>query len=240
MGRCFKAELYKFVHTPLLIIHVLVSLLCPMIFVGYYQFANIDELNKLFIYEQIIAVSFPMMIAIICYMAAKLEKEANNAQLMLIYPAHQLAVHLSKLMVMMMFGMLACLTTFGLFGLGLAFMGHNNYAAMFYIKSALSLFYATIPLYIFNYLLAMKANNSVNLTFGLFGSLLAALLTTGLGDRNWFLLLHGIIARGVTNMLINSSNEVYNIKVMILIYMIIAFITACICLYHFEGFKDSD
>ncbi len=57
--------------------------------------------------------------------------------------------------------------------------------AMFYVQEAIVLFVANIFIYILHVLVTLKLGRGASIGLGIAGTLLSALMLTGLGDRVW-------------------------------------------------------
>ncbi|MCS4516480.1 hypothetical protein JTS93_10565 [Clostridium botulinum] len=69
--------------------------------------------------------------------------------------------------------------------MGVFALGFKKMDAMFYVQEAVVLFVANVLLYILHVLVTLKLGRGASIGLGIAGTLLSALMLTGLGDRVW-------------------------------------------------------
>lgn len=203
-----KSSLYKIYHSPLLVIHFLIPILGISLFIWYYSFSIWTETDKLSVYIQTISISFPIIIGLITSIMATSEKKSGHFHLLLSTPMSKYVPHLTNLFWIITFGFFSSFLTLIGFGIGFRQLGYTNYGLIFYAKTATLLCISVIPLYILHYLVSIVLDVGYSIGIGIIGSLLSALLLTGLGDGIWFFLPWGITARFSSSFFISESLDI--------------------------------
>lgn len=190
-----RSEIFKFFHSKLIFIHLLIPILGIAVFLAYYMISPWDELQKVSTYLQVLAMVFPLLIAVIIVMTSEMEAQAGFYQTLQIVPCKKHIVHITKLIVLLTMGFLSVILAVMGFGIIFQYMGNNSFSIFFYIKAAILLFCGYIPLYELQYLISFSLPKGAGIGFGIVGSLLSALLMTGLGDAVWHCLPWSVSAR---------------------------------------------
>lgn len=196
--RNLRSDTYRFIHSALMPIHLLVPLLGAGIFLLYYDTSRWDEILKVIAYLQALALVFPFLTGVIVVMASEQELHAGGFQLMLAWPGKRQTPHFSKLSVLSLFGLFACVVAVCGFGAVFTATGNTLLPMSLFWQAALLLFLGNMPLYLLEYLLSFSLGKGIGLGLGLIGSLLSALLITGLGDGIWPFLPWGMATRYCT------------------------------------------
>ncbi|WP_027398885.1 lantibiotic immunity ABC transporter MutG family permease subunit [Anaerovorax odorimutans] len=193
--RCIKSDGFKVIHSALLFVHLLIPILGAAAFLAYYTVSLCDETLKVSAYLQVLSMAFPLLIGIITVMVAEQELQAGSFQLLLCAPGKKYIPHFGKLTVLLIFGLLS--SFIAVFGFGIMFhaMGNVFFPISLYLKAAILLFLGNLPLYVLQYILSFAFGKGIGLGTGIVGSLLSALLLTGLGDRIWPFLPWSIATR---------------------------------------------
>lgn len=178
--RCFKAEFIKNKRSAILYIHIVLPVLCAVVFAGYYRISAWEESSKISAYLEVLATSIPFIIGIITGQALDIEYNAGGYQLLLGTIPSRSASFLGKLIFL-----LSCF--FGAVALALGlFAGLYPVAPFTLYGKALSLLLQTaLPLYLIHLFIGMKFGKGATLGLGIAGSLFSALMITGLGDKVW-------------------------------------------------------
>ncbi len=190
-----KTELYKLSHSGLIWIHIFVPLGAVSVFLVYYRFAAWSELGKVTGYLQILSIAYPVIIALVTTIVSDFEMRAGHCQLVLMTPCHRSIVHIVKLSVLLVCGFLSCLLAVLGFGVAFRLMGNIRFSISFFVKSAVLLFCGNILLYEISYLVSFGFPKGAGIGLGIVGSLVAALMQTGLGDAVWYCVPCGISLR---------------------------------------------
>lgn len=193
--RIIKSDVYKMVHSQVLLIHLFVPLFGMAVFLAYYTISPWDEPQKVSAYLQVLAMAFPMLIGIVTVMVSEQESQAASCQMLLSTPCKRYIPHFAKLLVILIFGFLSSVIAVIGFGTGFRLMGNVGLPLSIYIKLAILLFFGNQTLYILQYIVSFALGKGIGLGLGIVGSLLSALLLTGLGDRVWTFLPWSIAIR---------------------------------------------
>lgn len=194
-GKSLLSEGYKFLHSWAVHLHWCIPILGVGIFLAYYRISLWSEVEKVESYLQILAITFPVLIAVIFAIVSEEEKQAGFFGNLRTSPCRKEALYLAKLVVLLLAGFLASLLAVLGFGIPFSLMGNRGFSTLFYLLAALLLFAGNIPLYGIQYIVSFSFPKGVGIGFGLVGSLLSALFLTGVGDDVWYYLPWGISAR---------------------------------------------
>lgn len=178
--RCMRAEFQKYKHSPLLYVHLFFPVLGALLFAGYYHISNWSTITKISAYLEILAVAFPFLIGIIVGMVVQTEKQAGNFQVLLGSTPSRGAVYMGKLCFLLVGAILGIILTLCIFSILF-----REEQAILYVKAGCRLSITVIPLYLIHLFVGLHFGKGASLGLGIVGSLLAALMITGLGDKVW-------------------------------------------------------
>lgn len=135
-----------------------------------------------------VACAFPMLIGVVCSMAAEQESEAGNFQSLLTFRSKLIPFFSMSAMLLILGLGSALLTSFG-FEATFAVVRHQTpYGPDFYLWGTLLVYVSNIFIYIFHLFLSLRFNKAVSIGIGIVESMLSCLLITGLGDGIWVLI----------------------------------------------------
>ncbi|SCN25026.1 lantibiotic protection ABC transporter permease subunit, MutG family [Clostridium sp. N3C] len=179
--RCIRSDFYKFKHTSMLWIHILIPLITAILFITYYSESpwNVDA--KISGYLEVIGVGFPLIIGLITAKTVDQEGEAGNFQNMLCGAKSPVALYVSKLIVLLLLGTLSIIIAIGIFALGFKAM-----PAIIYIKAGALLISGSVFVYILHLFVSLKYGRGSSIGLGIVESLISALALTGFGDGKWY------------------------------------------------------
>lgn len=178
--RCLGAEYQKCKHSALLYIHLVVPVLAAVIFASYYRISNWDLTTKISGYLEVLAVAFPFLIGILVGMVVQIENQAGHFQLMLGTIPSRSAAYIGKLLFLVINAAGATGIALGLFA-----VLYEGAPAALYVKAGGLLVLTALPIYQIHLFIGMKFGKGASMGLGIFGSLAAALMITGLGDAIW-------------------------------------------------------
>lgn len=178
--RCIKAEFMKCKHSVLLYVHILIPLLGAVVFAGYFRVSSWDVQTKVGAYLEILAVAFPFLIGVIVAMAVQIENQAGHYQLMLGTIPSRCSTYIGKLA----FLMIGAIGSVAL-ALGCFFAIYREAPFTVYWKAGILLLITIFPLYLVHLFVGMNFGKGASMGLGIAGSLVAALMITGLGDAVW-------------------------------------------------------
>lgn len=181
-----RADLLKTRRTPFQLLHLLAPLIAGAVFLAYYSYSPWSAADKVQAYLQVLGCAFPTLIALVCSMTAEQEALAGHFQGLLALPALRIKVYASKLLLLLIYSLGAVLLAVILFGLGFReVLGEKGLGMAFYWSGAGILFGSNVFLYLFFGFVSLRFGRGPSIGIGIVGSLVAALLLTGLGDGLW-------------------------------------------------------
>lgn len=243
-----KADLYKFSHSKIIISHLIIPVIGIILMIAYFAISSLGELEKISAYMQIISIAFPLIISMVITMVYEQEEEAKGFQYFLSTASKRYVPHTSKLVLLIIFGMVSTLISIVGFGIIFNILSEQNISVIFYIKEAVIIFISNLPIYVIQYLVAFSFGKGAAMGLGVIGTLITALMLTGLGDGIWFILPWGYSIRLSSYFfqyeMMNNCNLAVQSEVNIAIISIILFIiTGIVSLIVFsncwEGKKES-
>jgi len=244
-----KSNLYKLSHTKQLWIHLLMPILGIAVFCGYFSYSPWSELDKIFVFIQAVAMAFPLAASIVITMFYEEEQKAGNFQNILTLPCSKTIPHLSNLISLCIFGLIACICAVVGFGIVFRTMRFNILSILIFFKLSIVLFAANIALYTLQYIICFTFGKGISLGLGIVGTLLCPLLYLGLGETIWKYIPFGYGIRLGTYYLFNFTdtqtytNILQDFKSGIIISSIISIsliIVFCFWSNHWQGSKQSE
>ncbi len=200
-----KSDIYKLRHSWFFVVHLLFPVLGAALMLLYSRFSSSNELNKLAAFAQIIAIAFPFVISIVCQVVAEQELQAGHFQNMLTLPGRRKAI-LSKLIILLLSGLFSVTLSTVLFGVPFSYITGNELPVRFFIYIPIVLWASNVMIYGLHLILAFRFGRNFGISIGVIGSLLSALLQTGIGTGLWFVIPYGLGVRFAENSLIYLFN----------------------------------
>lgn len=210
--RYIKCDLYKLRHSAFFWLHILFPM-CGTVLVSLYaSFADVSSISKIATFFQLYAIAYPFVISVVCTVVAEQEIKAGYCQNILVLPS-RIKVILSKFFIMATCGLLSVGFGTALFaGLFPLTDANLNISYMNYLIPALVLWGSNLLLYALHLIGAFCFGRNVCIGAGTVGSLLAALLQTGLGTGLWFVLPYGFGVRLTEYFLMYSMKLVLEMR----------------------------
>lgn len=240
-----KVDFYKFYHSKIIKSHFTIAVLAMISFLLYYTISSYSELEKVKVYIQIISMSFPLVISIIVNMVYEQEEECGGFQYFLMTPNKKYLSHLSKLISILILGFVSTLIAILGFGIIFYFMGNQSIELDFYFKESIIIFGSNILLYMIQYLVVFSLGKGASIGIGMIGSLISALMLTGIGDGIWRIIPWGYSMRLSyyfvlynANILTPKDDIIQGIFIMI-IFIAIIFILQLIFSNRWEGRREN-
>ncbi|HBG4837488.1 lantibiotic immunity ABC transporter MutG family permease subunit [Blautia producta] len=177
--RYIHAEMIKSKHSPILLIHLVFPLIGALVFAGYFHISGWKPEENVSAFLQTVAILFPFLIGIVVGLVIQLENQAGHFQQML-GDLHRCTIYISKIAYLLLLAAMSSILCFGIF--------YALYPVMpldIYIKAFGYLLLSVFPIYLLSLLLGLMFGKSVTMGLGIVGSLIAALMLTGLGDNVW-------------------------------------------------------
>ncbi len=193
-----RADIFKLLHTNLVLLHLLVPALGILLFCGYYSYSPWSERQKLYGYAQAVAIVFPLMISVGVSMLYEMELKAGNFQTILSVPCSKAVSHAGNLAALCLLGLFASI--FAVFGFGIVFrfLGFVKFSLPFYFRLSIILFLSNLALYVLQYGVCFMAGRGISLSFGIIGTLISPLFYLSLGDYIWKYIPYGYGIRTAT------------------------------------------
>ncbi|MFE3577313.1 lantibiotic immunity ABC transporter MutG family permease subunit [Lysinibacillus sp. NPDC059133] len=192
MLRLLRAEFLKIKRTPFLLIHLLIPIIISGLFLAYYSYSPWDFNGKVSAYFQALACGFPTIIGLVCSMVSEQEATAGHFQEMLTASKTKIMVFLSKILLLLLFSFGAILLSIGIFSVGFIELLHEDtFSFQFYLIAGCILFVSFVFLYILHFFVSLQFGKGASIGLGIVGSLLVALLLTGIGDGIWSFIPYG-------------------------------------------------
>lgn len=241
--RCICSDFYKFRHTSMLLIHLLLPLGAAAAFLFYYAVSPWKPDVKISAFFELIGISFPLVISLVCSKAIEQEGQAGSFQNMLCGTKSRSAVWLSKLIVMLLSGSCSVVLAIGTFGAGFKVAPPSTY-----MKVAVLLIVGSVFLYILHLVVSLRYGRGASIGLGIVESLISALALTGLGDRIWYYIPCTWSARFSDNIVYSwlypaktlGSLEMQRGLLLAVPATIIAMILALLWFRNWEGRKTCD
>lgn len=186
LSRVLRADFLKMKHTVFYWIHVAMPIIGIVLFLSYYSFSKFDSINKASGYIQVLSITFPLLISIVCSSVVEQEALAGNFKELLSTEYGRRKAFISKVCLLLLCGL--CSTVLAVMGFAAGFhfvLGQNELPLSLYIEIFLILFGCQIFMYLFHLFLNFRFSKGASIGIGITESLLAALMLTGLGDGIW-------------------------------------------------------
>lgn len=178
--RCFRAELVKSRRSALLAAHLVLPLLFAAVFAAYFRLSAWPVFSKISAYPEALAVSLPFLQGLVTARAVQREQRAGRCQLLLGVLPSRSAAFLGKLSFLLSALFVALVLALGAFALF-----YPAAPAALYGKILLFLLLTSLPLCVIHLFTALRFGTGATLGLSIAGSLLSALMLTGLGDALW-------------------------------------------------------
>lgn len=205
--RYLKSDIYKLRHSWFLVIHLLFPILGAALMLIYSHLSSGSERNKLAAFTQIIAIAFPFVISVVCQIVADQELQAGHFQNMLTLSGRKKAIF-SKFAVLLLSGLFSAVLSTVLFGIPFSYITGTKLPAGFFVLIPAVLWASNIMIYGLHLILAFRFGRNFGISIGVIGSLLSAILQTGLGTGLWYVIPYGLgvhFAEGALTYLFNLS-----------------------------------
>ncbi|MBW9146499.1 lantibiotic immunity ABC transporter MutG family permease subunit [Clostridium sp. CM027] len=178
--RCIKSDFYKLRHTSILRIHLFIPLAGAFMFLLYYYGTSKNSIMDIEGYLDALAIAFPLLIGLISGIVIEQEEQAGGFQVMLCTSKSKCTTYLSKLIFLLLLGSFSIALAVGVFALGFHVLPY-----LFYLKAGAALIIGNIFLYILHVFISLQFGKGASTGLGVSGSLISALMLTGLGDYIW-------------------------------------------------------
>lgn len=178
--RSLKSDFYKLKSTLVLKLHIGIPLLMCVLFLGYFSITNYKVESMVSAYLEVLAVGFPFIISVMTSMITDQEEKAGEFQNLLASTKNKLATYFSKLILLLLLSIFSISIAVFIFS---AFI--KGMSIEFYFKYILYITFSNIFIYILHLFISLKYGRGLSICIGLAGSLISALMLTGLGEGVW-------------------------------------------------------
>ena len=240
----FHADLLKMKWTPIILAHILIPVITSGLFLIYYSFSAWNENTKIIAFYQTIGAGFPVLIGIFTASMIKQEQNAGGFQNLLTLPQKTTAF-LSKVLLLLIFSIFSVLLTTVIFGF-YKILESSTIGMGICMTAAFAMWCSSIPLYIWQMILAFQFGEGVSIGAGILSGLVSALMLTGLGDYIWkytFVSWTGRIPYTYLKFTLGESGAINELGAVIPIYCILTLISMIYYLLwasRYEGSKISE
>ena len=169
----------------MILAHLLIPILTSVIFLVYYLFSPWNENMKVIAFYQAIGAGLPVLIGIFTASVMEQEQNAGDFQNLLSLSDKHVAF-LSKLLMLLLLSLCSVLLTAIIFGIGFRRISSSDIGSIkVCILAALLLWGSSVPLYLWQLILAFQFGKGISIGAGIISGLISALMLTGLGDYVW-------------------------------------------------------
>lgn len=183
--RIVKADIIKLRKTPFFILHVVIPLVGIGIFSGYQILTNYDSNALMINYFQVLSLVYPIIAAWLTTIVTDQEIEAGGG-FFLLNPASKSRTLLSKVNLLVISGLFACLVVGGGYHLFVNFRPDYSLPSSLIFLLVGVIWCCALFLYLFHLWLGLCFGRNVNFAVAAVELLLSALLLTGLGETIWY------------------------------------------------------
>ncbi|OWT49328.1 lantibiotic immunity ABC transporter MutG family permease subunit [Bacillus sp. K2I17] len=186
LSRIVRADFIKMKHTVFFWIHIAMPIIGIALFLSYSSISKVDSINKVSGYIQVLSISFPLLISIVCSSVVEQEAVAANFKELLSTEYGRRKAFISKVCLLLICGF--CSTILAVVGFAAGFhflLGQNDFPFALYVEISFILFGCQIFMYIWHLFLNFRFSKGTSIGIGIIEILLAALMLTGMGDVIW-------------------------------------------------------
>lgn len=243
-----KTDWYKFWKSRIAITHFCIPIVGLILMLSYFSISLWSGLEKVYAYMQVISMIFPLMISIVVTMVYE-QEETGAFQYFTATPSKRYLPHVSKLTLLFMFGIISTIISILGFGVIFNFVGKEYISIMFYLEEVVIIFVSNIPLYVIQYLVIFYFGKGLVIGIGIIGSLVTALMITGIGDKIWFVLPWGYSIRLssyffqykiMNNWNLALKGQVNVAVISIIVFIAIGVISLIVLSDYWEGKREDD
>lgn len=186
LGKQITSDAIRLNKTPFFILHLAIPVLGILVFATYQSISNYAPDKFAISYYQVLTLIYPLLAAWLCSLITEQEVEAGGAFFLLSTPSRAKSL-LSKLLYLVLFGLVACLlVTMGYSGAVVFIRPEFSLSLSTTLLMALLVWACAIFEYLFHTWLGLRFGRNVSFAVAAVEILLAALMLTGLGERIWF------------------------------------------------------
>ena len=183
--RNLHADLLKMKGLSITLAHIIIPIITSVVFLAYYVVSAWNENTKIIAFYQAVGAGFPVLIGI--FTASIMEQEQNaGACQNLLSSRKKTTAFLSMVILLLLFSLFSVCLAAGIFCLGFyKILGCSTVSTAAYMMAAFIMWCGSIPLYIWQMLLAFQFGKGVSIGAGIISGLVSALMLTNLGMYVW-------------------------------------------------------
>ncbi|MEI4801607.1 lantibiotic immunity ABC transporter MutG family permease subunit [Bacillus sp. FJAT-51639] len=186
LPRVLRADFLKMKGTIFYWIHIVMPIIGIVLFLSYYSFSKVDSISKVPGYIQVLSMTFPLLISVVCSLIVEQESLAGNFTELLSTEYGKRKAFISKVCLLLICGFCSAIVAVVGFAAGFHFLlGQNELPLSFYFEISFVLFGCQIFIYLFHLFLNFRFSKGASIGIGIIESLLVALMHTGLGEVIW-------------------------------------------------------
>lgn len=234
--RLVRCELKKMRHTLLWAMHIFLPLLGALVFLLYYKGSAWPPAAQVDAYFQTITIVFPFLVSMVCPMSVQLEED-GRLQTFFMTAVNKQNAFGAKWLALFLGGLFSVILAVGAFAVGYhVFIGQVPGRAEMYVEAVLIIWAGQGVLYLIHLFLSFQFGKGVSIGVGTAGTVLAALMLTGLGEDCWQFVPYGWSGRFYSSLV---SQSIPDRKLYVICGIIIILILGVIYAWFriFEGRK---
>ena len=164
LSRVLRADFLKMKHTVFFWIHIAMPIIGIVLFLSYYSFSKVDSMNKVSGYIQVLSISFPLLLSIVCSSVVEQEALAGNFKELISTEYGRRKAFISKVCLLLICGL--CSTILAVVGFAAGFhflLGQNEFPLSLYVEISFILFGCQIFMYIFHLFLNFRFSKGASI-----------------------------------------------------------------------------
>ena len=244
--RNLHADLLKMKGLSITLAHIIIPIITSVVFLAYYAVSAWNENTKIIAFHQAVGAGFPVLIGI--FTASIMEQEQNaGACQNLLSSRKKTTAFLSKVILLLIFSLFSVFLAAGIFCFGFyKITGCSIVSTGTYMMTAFIMWCGSIPLYIWQMLLAFRFGKGMSIGVGIISGLVSALMLTNLGVLVWKYIPVSWIGRiPYTYLKIalgesGAINEMQSVIPVFCVFTVISMVYYLFWAFHWEGSKISE
>ncbi len=178
LGRGIRSELIKYRRSAILWLHLTLPALGAGIFLLYLAlYPHTETIGKMALILELTALALPILVAVVCGMAAMLEEKTDQFQTMMMHSTGRARSYLSKLLTLVLLGALSTMLLIGSILGGSIIFSLTRLVGKIFWQAGAFLFLGTIPLYFIHLFLSLKWGLGASVLVGMAESLLVLMFS---------------------------------------------------------------
>ena len=237
--RSICSDFYKMKRTPIPWLHVFVPLIGALAFLWYYSATgNDDSLGELTGFIEVLCMVFPLLIGLLCAMTAAQEEQTGNYQMILSGTKSRVTAYMSKVFSLLILSAFAVTLTVATFSAGL-----HAVSSQLYVHIVFAAWGGNMFLYILHLFVGFRFGRGASIGLGVFGTLVSALMMTGLGDSIWHWVPWAWSVRLCANLIFRLQNPMAfsatDMQYAIMVCLAVTLLSLAVSLVWFQRWEGS-